>query len=80
MSSDSDNWQELLRHCEATVNLSLHKRFDADPERAKKFGFECGDLWIDIAKQKVDTKTIDLLFALAEERGVNDFFHSMSSK
>ena len=78
MSSNSVNWKELLRHYEVTADLSLHKRFDSDPARAKKLGFECGDLWIDVAKQKVDTETIDLLFDLAEEQGVTSFFHSMS--
>ena len=77
-SSNSQAWKNLFQHHEDNVDLSLIERFNANPERGDQLSFSCGDLWVDVSKQSIDAQTTDLLFQLAQERGVNDFFHSMS--
>ena len=44
--------------------------FDTDPDRFKRFSFDAAGLFLDYAKNRISHETIDLLCALARERGV----------
>jgi len=77
-SSNSHAWENLFQHHESNGGLSLIERFNANPERGSQLSFSCGDLWVDVSKQSLNAETVELLFQLAREKGVNDFFHSMS--
>ncbi len=70
-------WPELVALNADQVDLSLVDRFVADPQRAESLSFALGDLWVDVAKHPIDAATLDLLFRLAKQRGVPEFFAAM---
>lgn len=57
--------------------MTLRDLFDADLERGTSLAVEHDGLWFDYSKQHVSAATIDLLLALADERGLRDAIASM---
>ena len=75
-SSSNKNriWSSLEKHCKKISKKSLIELFNENPNRGSDFSTSFEDLWIDISKQIVDSKTIQLLSDLAEESKINQFF------
>jgi glucose-6-phosphate isomerase len=48
----------------------LRTLFESDPDRARRYVVEAGDLRIDWSKQRVDDAVVDGLIAIAEQAGV----------
>ena len=65
-------WQALAAHCVAMKDTSLRTLFADDPDRAARFTVEGGGLVLDYSKNRVTAETMDLLFRLAEERGLSE--------
>ncbi|HWK33682.1 MAG TPA: glucose-6-phosphate isomerase, partial [Hyphomicrobium sp.] len=65
-------WQALATHCVAMKDTSLRTLFADDPDRATRFTVEGGGLVLDYSKNRVTAETMDLLFKLAEERGLSE--------
>jgi glucose-6-phosphate isomerase len=63
-------WAALVQHAEHHGATTLRQLFDADPERVRRFTFAVGDLAVDLSKQRVSPRTIELLLALADRAGV----------
>ena len=63
-------WAELERHHSEIGGMHLRDLFAADPGRGERMKAEACGLYLDYAKHRVTSKTIDLLVALAEESGV----------
>jgi glucose-6-phosphate isomerase len=63
-------WRALAAHATATRNRHLRDAFAADPERFAKFSFRCGDLLLDLSRQRIETETLELLLDLAREAQV----------
>ena len=63
-------WAELERHHSEIGGMHLRDLFAADPGRGERMTAEACGLYLDYAKHRVTSKTIDLLVALAEESGV----------
>ena len=78
-SSSNKNriWSNLEKHCKKISKKSLIELFNENPNRGSDFSTPFEDLWIDISKQIVDSKTIQLLSDLAEESRINQFFVDM---
>jgi glucose-6-phosphate isomerase len=53
--------------------------FAEEPDRAQRFSIEFEDIIFDFSKNRITEKTLELLFALAEEAGVPQFIESMFS-
>ncbi|HET6321588.1 MAG TPA: glucose-6-phosphate isomerase [Hyphomicrobium sp.] len=64
-------WQALAAHCAAMKDTSLRTLFAGDPDRAARFTVEGGGLVLDYSKNRITAETMDLLFKLAEERGLS---------
>jgi len=65
-------WQALATHCVAMKDASLRTLFANDPGRATRFTVEGGGLILDYSKNRVTAETMELLFKLAEERGLSE--------
>ena len=76
-SNKNQIWSSLEEHCKEISKKSLIELFNENPERSTDFSTSFGDLWVDISKQIVDSKTIQLLSDLAEESKINQFFEDM---
>jgi glucose-6-phosphate isomerase len=68
---DTPIWQELLCHQrEGGVNTPLRELFAADPTRADRYAIQFNDIYLDYSKNLVTDKTMELLFRLARESGL----------
>jgi len=72
-------WKQLEEHYEVMKDTHMRKLFEDDPKRFEKFSFEFLEdrFLLDYSKNRITTETLDLLLALAEERGVADLRESM---
>ncbi len=75
--TQSPAWQALQTHHGEVADLHLRELFAADPERGTKFTAEGCGLYLDYSKNRVTEKTLELLLALAGERGLRERIDAM---
>lgn len=63
-------WAALEAHRVATHGLRMTDEFARDPSRAKSLSLDAAGLFLDYSKNLVTVETMQLLVALARERGV----------
>ena len=68
--TDSPAWKALQSHHKEVAGLQLRELFAADPQRGEKFTAEACGLYLDYSKNRVTDRTLELLLALADERGL----------
>ena len=66
----SPAWQALERHHADVRELHLRDLFAGDADRVERLSFEAAGIHADLSKHRVTAETVDLLVALARERGV----------
>lgn len=71
-------WQDLDEHF-AQNDFELSTLFQYNPNRFKEHCIERPDYIFDFSKNLVDSRTMELLLALAEETKVKDAIKSMFS-
>ncbi len=70
--ADSPAWQALRQHHAGVREAHLRDLFAADPGRVGRLTLEAAGINADLSKHRVTAETIDLLLALARERGVEE--------
>ena len=70
--TDSPAWKALQSHHKQVAGLQLRELFVADPKRGEKFTAEACGLYLDYSKNRVTGQTLELLLALADERGLRE--------
>lgn len=65
--TETSSWSKLKSHYEKTKNVQLKDQFQEDPNRFEKFSITFRDMLVDYSKNRIDEKTMDLLFQLADE-------------
>ncbi len=65
--TETSAWSKLKSHYEKTKNVQLKDQFQEDPNRFEKFSITFRDMLVDYSKNRIDEKTMDLLFQLADE-------------
>ena len=75
--TDSPAWKALQSHHKEVSGLHLRELFAADPKRGVKFTAEACGLYLDYSKNRVTGQTLELLFDLAEERGLRGRIDAM---
>jgi glucose-6-phosphate isomerase len=68
--TDSSAWRALIAHHAQIQDLHLRTLFADDPGRAERFCAEGAGLFLDYSKNRITPETMQLLLALAQERGV----------
>ncbi len=68
----SSAWTKLADHFSESKNKHLKELFSSDPNRAVNFTLNWNDFLVDISKNKISQKTIDLLLELANEVHLKD--------
>jgi glucose-6-phosphate isomerase len=63
-------WQALARHRQALADVHMRELFANDPRRFDGFSLEIGDLLLDYSKNRITDETLNLLFTLARQAGV----------
>ncbi len=68
--TSSPAWRALLEHRDALGARRVDELWRADPERGSGLTFGCAGVGVDFSKQRVTRETVELLVALARERGL----------
>ena len=72
-------WTALQAHATLMKGRHLRDLFDEDPKRAESLSLEVDGLYIDYSKNRVTSKTMRLLQALAASSGLDGFIQRMFS-
>lgn len=72
-------WKQLLQHAEETQQWNMRQLFAEDAARARAFSLQQGDIYFDYSKNKINSKTLQLLLSLAEQTKVADGIKAMFS-
>ena len=75
--TQSPAWKALQAHHGEVAGLHLRELFAADPRRGTRFTAEACGLYLDYSKNRVTEKTLELLLALAGERGLRGRIDAM---
>jgi glucose-6-phosphate isomerase len=68
--TDSPAWQALTTHYAQIKDVHLRTLFAEDPGRAQRFSAEGAGLFLDYSKNRITDETLQLLLAVAKDRGV----------
>lgn len=68
--TSSASFQALETHAIEAEDWQMRSLFAADPQRFERMSLEAAGLFLDYSKNRVDGRTLELLVALARERGV----------
>src|SRR5437868_7145780 len=75
----SKAWKALTDHRDKMKSVHMRTLFEEDRDRFKNFSIPHGDVLFDYSKNRVTKETMQLLFALAEERGLKQMTEKMFS-
>lgn len=64
------SFQALAQHADTARSWQMRDLFAADPDRFERLSGEAAGLFLDYSKNRLDGRTLELLAALARERGV----------
>jgi glucose-6-phosphate isomerase len=64
------SFQALKTHAVFAEDWQMRSLFAADPQRFERMSIEAAGLFLDYSKNRLDGRTLELLAALARERGV----------
>jgi glucose-6-phosphate isomerase len=65
-----DSWKALERHRDAVRDSHLRMLFETDPGRGERMAADGAGLHLDYSKNRIVDETIELLIALADDRGM----------
>jgi len=71
------SWSHLAEHFKETKDLQMRDLFKEDPQRFKDYSIRFHDILVDYSKNRITRKTLELLFRLAEETGLQDGIERM---
>ncbi len=69
-AQDLPVWAALRKHHDELADTGLRQLFDADPDRARSLTVEHDGLLVDLSKNLLTTRTLELLVAVAAAAGV----------
>ncbi len=70
-------WAALKDHHSEVKDVHLRELFAKDPERGSRFAVEACGLYADFSKQRIGSRTLELLFSLAAERALGQRIEAM---
>jgi glucose-6-phosphate isomerase len=75
--TDTNAWQQLKQHHEEMKTVSMKKMFHDDANRFPTFSATLGDIVFDYSKNRINEKTMHLLFQLADQCKVKEAREAM---
>lgn len=70
--TETQAWQNLREHFYEVHTLSMQELFENDANRASQFSMQWDEFYIDYSKNRITSKTLELLLDLAKEVGLED--------
>jgi len=77
--TESPAWRALAAHHATMRDVPMRTLFAEDPRRFERFHLEVDGVLVDFSKNRVTSETMDLLFALARQAGVETWRDKMFS-
>ncbi len=77
MLTELPEWQALNSHYADMKGEQMHNLFAANPNRFDEFSAEACGILLDYSKNRVNDRTLQLLFALADRIGIDDHAAAM---
>lgn len=71
------SWNQLKNHFQEVEKITMLEMFRHDPDRFKKLHIQFEDVLVDYSKNRINEKTLGLLFELASECKLSDAINSM---
>jgi glucose-6-phosphate isomerase len=71
------SWRALESHYKKVSKLHLRDLFAKDPERGERMAVDAVGLYLDYSKNRITDETLELLFRLAEESGLQSRIDAM---
>ena len=68
--TSTHSYQALVNHAAKAKEWQMRDLFAQDPQRFERLSIEAAGLFLDYSKNRLDGRTLELLKALAQERGV----------
>ena len=68
--TDGAAWRALAEHHGTIAGTHLRDLFARDAGRAKRYAIECGELYLDYSRHRINDETLRLLMAFARESGL----------
>ena len=75
--SRTDAWKALAAHQPDMASKPLRQLFNEDPERFQAYSIQWGDILFDYSKNRISSRTMDLLLQLAAECHLGDAVEAM---
>src|SRR5215467_13983438 len=75
----SSAWKALESHCKKVRKLHLRKLFANDPTRGERLTASAVGIELDYSKNRITDQTLELLFQLAKEAGLEQRIAAMFS-
>jgi glucose-6-phosphate isomerase len=70
-------WKKLNRHYREIKDVPMKTWFENDPDRFDRFSVCFDDILLDYSKNRIDERTLKLLFSLAKECGLKEAIKAM---
>jgi glucose-6-phosphate isomerase len=70
-------WKDLESHFKGVSKLHLRELFEGDPQRGERLAVEAVGLYLDYSKNRITDETLQLLFRVAEESGLQSRIDAM---
>ncbi len=70
-------WAALANHAREVARLDLRALFAAEPDRARRLTLDVGGFTVDLSKQRVTLRAVEMLCELAHVGGVSERFDAM---
>ena len=77
MTTFDSTWAALESHYQDIADLPMREQFDQDPQRFSQFSVEDNGLLLDYSKNRITAKTMELLFQLARDAGLDEWIQKM---
>jgi glucose-6-phosphate isomerase len=75
--TDHKEWKALEKQYQDVKNITISELFAKDAARSEKFTIDSEGIYFDYSKHRIDQKTMDLLFELAEGTGLKQSIEDM---
>src|SRR5262245_14498456 len=72
-----ESWRALESHYQEVSKRTMRELFSEDPRRGERMTLEAVGLYLDFSKNRITDETLELLFRLAEESGLQSRIEAM---
>ncbi len=77
--TENPSWNALIAHQQEIAQTSIDTHFKNEPNRLDYTSFDWEDFYVDVSKNRIDKKGLELLLDLAKESGLSEAIQAQFS-